>query len=153
MRQNTFTTEKDNGSAGKSTACNSIFSCPECLNAAGCGWCVSNRGISCQLEYERDVACGGGDWVGVGSSCPNRLFDGSSTLSKHETSAIEGGFGTDKSVGRFPIPKQYVLGNFKKPESGGIPVYERPELSEDVVNGMLNDPTDGYLRNGKKVPK
>ena len=117
--RNTFSLEKGGGDGGGSSDCNTIFSCPECLNSNGCGWCVSNRGRSpsCQLEYQRDVTCGE-DWIGSyphDQKCPNRLFDGSASNFKHETNRQEGGFGTDETKGRFAMPSKYVLGKFKRP--------------------------------------
>jgi hypothetical protein len=145
-------------SSSSKKKCNSIFSCPECLNSNGCGWCVSNRGRppSCQFEYERDTACGE-DWIGstpANQMCPNRLFDGSSASNKHETNKIEGGFGTDKINGKYGLPEQYVLGKFKKQLHIGRPHYVRPEIPEEVLNNMKNDPENVYTtRKGERLPK
>ena len=70
------------GSPPPGGGCSAIFSCPECLAASGCGWCDSSP-PSCQLEFQRDSACGGNTgWIGTepaGQICPNRLFQGTAT--------------------------------------------------------------------------
>jgi hypothetical protein len=163
--RNTFSLD-----GGGSSNCNSMFSCPECLNSNGCGWCVSNRGRSpsCQLDYQRDVTCGE-DWVGSDppdQKCPNRLFDGSASNFKHETNRQEGGFGTDETKGRFAVPSKYVLGKFKRPGLlGGVLggllggkddklKYERPDIPEEVLDSMKHDNENQYVsKTGQTLPK
>ena len=156
--RNPFTIDKPGSSSITTIDCNTIFSCPECLGTAGCGWCDTKDGApSCQTTFDRDQACGGREdaWVGqepAGQQCPNRLFRGTSTTNNHETSKLEGGFGT-KNNGRYKISSKLYFGKFKKPLlKGGKVEYERPEIPEEITEMLKSQEfyTDGKAR---RLPK
>ncbi len=86
--------------------CRSLFSCPECLGAAGCGWCDTEGSEPlCQSESDRETLCSTKKdaWIGQyppGQMCPNTLFSGMTTEPKRENNERDAGGGGFGGSGR-----------------------------------------------------